>query len=117
MATKQCEHCGKEYEFKRRTSRFCSDNCRAKAGGNQKAGPSGRLRIPDDVRWSVMRRDNFKCRYCGNHPPRASLRIDHITPISEGGAKLDPNNLLTTCRWCNSGKGDDIIDPFEVPSA
>ena len=113
--TKKCEVCGKEFKYERSTARFCSSTCRARNGGNKKAGESGRLRMPDNVRFSVLRRDKFQCRFCGAKPAARKLRVDHVVPISEGGAKLDPNNLITTCHSCNSGKGALVLKASEIP--
>lgn len=57
--------------------------------------------IPDDLRWLVWERDDFRCAECGR---RQFLTVDHIVPESKGGT-LDPSNLRTLCRWCNSRKG------------
>ena len=59
--------------------------------------------IPNTLRFDILKRDNFTCQYCGGKPPEVTLEIDHIIPRSEGGeTKLD--NLITSCRKCNSGK-------------
>lgn len=58
--------------------------------------------IPEALRWEVWERDNFTCQECGT---RRFLSIDHIVPESKGGT-LDPANLRTLCRLCNSKKGD-----------
>lgn len=34
-----------------------------------------------------------------------SLEIDHINPLSNGGAFKDPANLQTLCSTCNNRKG------------
>ena len=60
------------------------------------------------LRHLVMRRDNFKCRYCGAAPaitPGVQLVIDHIVPRSKGGETLY-ENLQTLCEPCNGGKSD-----------
>ncbi len=35
--------------------------------------------------------------------------IDHIYPLSLGGAKFDKNNCTVSCRRCNGTKGSTII--------
>ncbi len=57
--------------------------------------------IPADLRWAVWERDNFTCQCCG---ARRFLTVDHILAESHGGT-LDPANLQTLCRTCNSRKG------------
>lgn len=57
--------------------------------------------IPEELRWEVFVRDEFKCVHCGS---QKFLRADHIIPESKGGlATLE--NLQTLCRNCNSRKG------------
>jgi len=58
-------------------------------------------------RFLIMRRDGFKCTYCGRKPEEAELEIDHIVPLAGGGTD-EESNLTTACGTCNRGKG--IID-------
>lgn len=62
---------------------------------------TGKVVIPDDLRWKVWERDDFTCRHCGS---RRFLSVDHIHPESKGGT-LALDNLQTLCRSCNSRKG------------
>jgi hypothetical protein len=60
------------------------------------------------LRFLVMRRDDFKCRCCGNSPaltPGLILHVDHIHPWSKGGA-TNLANLQTLCMECNIGKSN-----------
>ena len=57
------------------------------------------------VRFSIMERDGFKCRYCGATPESVRLTVDHIIPVSKGGSD-HPDNLVTACCQCNMGKGN-----------
>lgn len=108
---RNCDSCGQEYEAQRSTSKFCSDDCRYRK--NSRA--SKRRRIPNDIRYRILRRDGFRCRYCGAEPARKELRVDHVVPIAAGGAPLALANLVTACYECNDGKRDTVIDPTEVP--
>jgi hypothetical protein len=59
-------------------------------------------------RFLIMRRDDFKCRFCGNSPalsPGLVLHVDHIHPWCKGGSTTQ-DNLQTLCEQCNIGKGD-----------
>ena len=64
------------------------------------------------LRFEVLVRDKFTCRFCGASPtkdPSVILHLDHIIPWSKGGdTSLD--NLQTLCSKCNLGKSDLIID-------
>lgn len=64
---------------------------------------SVRKPIPKGMRFDVLRRDNFTCRYCGAKPPEVVLHVDHVTPVKHGGRNEIPN-LVTACLPCNIGK-------------
>lgn len=62
------------------------------------------------LRALVMKRDNYKCCFCGRSPattPGLELQVDHIKPWSKGGETV-LDNLQTLCRDCNLGKSDLI---------
>jgi hypothetical protein len=60
--------------------------------------------IPSSVRFYVLQRDGFSCRYCRRGPADGSiLELDHIVPHSKGGTD-DADNLVTACQECNRGK-------------
>lgn len=68
-----------------------------------------RGKLPFGVRWQVLWRDGFRCRYCGATPMDARLEIDHFVAVAHGGTD-DAWNLLAACRTCNQGKSDEFID-------
>lgn len=55
-------------------------------------------------RFDVLKRDGFKCQYCGNDGNSVSLEVDHIVAVANGGSD-DEGNLITACFNCNRGKG------------
>jgi hypothetical protein len=63
--------------------------------------------ISQKLRMAIFRRDGYKCKSCGSD---GNLSVDHIHPEIEGGT-LDPGNLQTLCRGCNSKKGSRITQP------
>lgn len=67
-----------------------------------------RQAISPRLRFDVLMRDGFTCRYCGQRPPEVVLEVDHIVPVSAGGA-TELNNLQAACRTCNSGKSDRVL--------
>lgn len=73
-----------------------------------------REKLTKKQRFTILKRDNFTCRYCGRKTPEVILEIDHIVPVSKGGTN-DLNNLVTSCRDCNRGKGADyeVDEEFE----
>ena len=61
-------------------------------------------RLYDRMPWSrrgVLDRDRRTCAYCGGKGDT----IDHIRPVSRGGAS-DWLNTITACVQCNGSKGD-----------
>jgi len=68
--------------------------------------------ISNQLRYRVLERDGFACRYCGASGVR--LEIDHRMPVSKGGTN-DPSNLVTSCRPCNNGKSADV-PRWTIPS-
>lgn len=64
------------------------------------------------LRFEVLYRDRFTCRFCGASPtkdPSVTLHVDHIIPWSKGG-ETSLNNLQTLCSKCNLGKSDLLIE-------
>lgn len=65
------------------------------------------------VRFEVLKRDGYRCRYCGNTPADGVLlHVDHIVAVAEGGSN-ELSNLATACLPCNIGKGKK---PHESPA-
>ncbi|HEY3749952.1 MAG TPA: HNH endonuclease [Pseudonocardiaceae bacterium] len=62
-------------------------------------------------RWSrrgVLQRDGHRCAYCG----RPADTVDHVTPLSRGGARTSWLNTVACCgggpRSCNARKADRL---------
>lgn len=63
-----------------------------------------RSRIPL-TRAALMRRDNYRCAYCGQ---RAET-IDHVIPRSRGGTHTW-ENCVASCSACNHRKADRFLE-------
>lgn len=64
--------------------------------------------IPLRLRLDVLKRDHFRCTFCGRSPAIETgviLHIDHKKPFSRGGLTT-LENLQCLCMDCNFGKGD-----------
>lgn len=61
------------------------------------------------LRFEILRRDSHACRYCGDKAPDVKLTVDHVIPVALGGGD-EPNNLVTACADCNSGKSSTSPD-------
>jgi 5-methylcytosine-specific restriction endonuclease McrA len=90
-----------------------------------RVAPAGgrRMAISASVRYSILERDAFTCRYCGKSPPEVVLHVDHVISQLDwrqrfgnldaaqaiDGTTLngvnDPANLAASCAQCNLGKG------------
>lgn len=58
--------------------------------------------IDNVVMWSVWRRDQYRCRYCGRND--VPLTVDHLVTWEEGGPTI-PENLVSACKKCNKVRG------------
>lgn len=67
------------------------------------------MSIGNRLRFAILQRDNFTCRYCGRSAPDVVLEVDHVDPRVAGGSN-DPANLVTACFQCNRGKHDYDLD-------
>jgi hypothetical protein len=63
--------------------------------------------IPDDLREFVIRRDRWRCRYCGRSLRFTDWECDHVWPISLEGLTV-ADNLVASCRECNRKKSDKL---------
>lgn len=56
--------------------------------------------------WRRFRRDQLRrewlCRHCGTK----ATEVDHIRPLSQGGAKWDPGNVQSLCSDCHDAKSE-----------
>lgn len=63
------------------------------------------------LRFLILSRDGFRCRYCGRSADDGTiLHVDHLHPKSKGGENVE-SNLVTACRDCNLGKGKLVLRP------
>jgi 5-methylcytosine-specific restriction endonuclease McrA len=83
---------------------------------NREETPAGRhtRRARDPIRaqmrFHVLQRDGFRCRYCGRPggAPSVVLHVDHVVPLAAGGGSTE-DNLLTACDECNLGKSTTTV--------
>lgn len=68
------------------------------------------MSITRRLRFEILRRDDHTCRYCGAKAPDVKLTVDHVTPRALGG-RDEPDNLVTACQPCNTGKSS--VSPGE----
>ena len=68
-----------------------------------------RENIPPKLRFEILEKYNHTCQYCGRKAPEVELEIDHIIPISKGGQTI-AENITVSCRKCNNGKSNKILN-------
>jgi hypothetical protein len=61
------------------------------------------------TRIEVFERDDYICQYCGGEGDS----LDHVFPESKGGAFV-ANNLVVSCKSCNSIKGNTVMTTEEA---
>jgi HNH endonuclease len=67
------------------------------------------MTVSKSLRYEILRRDGYACRYCGATPPDVTLEVDHVVPVTLGGLDI-PENLVAACRDCNAGKSASPTD-------
>lgn len=111
-----CRWCGTAFSHAHSTTAFCTDVCRKRARNQQKKARKKTMRsaplIPLPL---VYLRDQGVCALCvegvdstlrSPHPRAATL--DHIIPLSKGGAH-DEGNVQLAHYGCNSAKRDRLV--------
>ena len=63
-----------------------------------------RKTISEEMRNTIFKRDNYRCKICGD-TNIFNLAIDHKIPFSKGGT-TELDNLQTLCKKCNRDKGN-----------
>lgn len=67
------------------------------------------MAISKRLRYEILKRDGYTCRYCGGRSPKVHLTIGHVVASTLGGGD-EPTNLVTACWDCNSGKSSTTVD-------
>lgn len=72
-----------------------------------------RVAMSKRLRFEVLKRDGFRCRYCGANAMTTPLEIDHVIAVANGGTN-HADNLVTACWGCNAGKSSVPIDDSQL---
>lgn len=112
----KCEICGSEFQSYQPNCRFCSDKCRKAAARLERRKRYQNLKKLEKFDISVTldkvyEKFDGKCCFCNkalyfseNPLDQNYPTIDHIKPISKGGAH-EWNNVQLLCHHCNNVKG------------
>src|SRR6202165_2734977 len=57
-------------------------------------------------RRNLLLRDDHTCQYCGFLGAASELTVDHVIPVSRGGAPDRWENVVIACRKCNWRKAN-----------
>jgi len=75
-----------------------------------------------DARWrrfrlTILERDRWSCTLALPGCTTRATQVDHIVPLSRGGAKYDPGNCRAACAHCNQARGDrePVPQPAGLP--
>jgi hypothetical protein len=68
--------------------------------------------IPRDIMMKVVRRDDYRCRKCGQHVEDRDIEFDHVIPHAKGGP-TSVENIRLLCRPCNRKKSDSLPELLE----
>lgn len=98
-------HRSKKYHYEIISS---GDYCSLRCKREHYAKIYRRVPISKETRNRILRRDGYKCRYCGDR----ATDIDHVFPYSKGGMDTD-GNLVASCKACNCTAHDRAFDSFE----
>lgn len=72
---------------------------------------SYRGRISKNLRDKIFYESDMICQYCSEQKPRVELVVDHFIPLNKGGDNSD-ENLICSCKRCNSYKSDIMPNEF-----
>ena len=107
---KECLYCKKTF-LGNKNGKYCCSDCKYKHSYILPKPPPDLNNKLIKLRFEILKRDGFKCQYCGRNPKEdnCKLHIDHINPKSNGGLN-NPDNLITSCFECNIGKSDVLLE-------
>jgi hypothetical protein len=84
---------------------------------NRNRDDQGMNWIRKEKRLSIYLRDGLACVWCGSTIEDGNpLTLDHLVPQSKGGSNHE-RNLVTSCRRCNSSRGNRSAKAFAVAVA
>jgi 5-methylcytosine-specific restriction endonuclease McrA len=67
---------------------------------------------------NVLRRDGFRCQFCGTQMPAHELTLDHVVPRSMWNGCDTPTcwtNIVAACRKCNLKKANRTPEQASMP--
>lgn len=128
LKEKQCACCGRKFKPARTNQLYCSRRCKERAGGDgSHVERAKKFGVPYDRRVNLpalIKRDGLTCRICGKTCDVNDRRwgeygpdyptIDHIMPLSKGGAHVW-GNVQVACAECNCVVKKDAAEAWGPP--
>lgn len=56
------------------------------------------------LRLRILARDGYECKIRLPGCTVKATQVDHIIPLEQGGAVLDPSNVRAACGFCNASR-------------
>lgn len=122
-----CIQCGKQKADEFLHAKVCSEACRKRRKvlvdrANSRAkkarrrallacAPVGDMERIRQVERDVHSLKRVTCYWCGKKVSGKKCQLDHVIPLSKGGAH-DPDNLAPSCKQCNATKKDREPEAF-----
>lgn len=104
---RRCRYCGKDISHKQVNASWCNRDCKywARIWKHRKGVASNpeSIRVPPPAIKKIL--SAGQCSYCGEAGP---VELDHIIPLSRGGAHRE-GNLTPACRPCNRSKWNMLL--------
>ena len=76
---------------------------------------TGNPQVRPKLRDTILRKNNYRCIFCGKNSSDTKLEVNHIIPRNlinrlnlNSGLHTAPENLCVTCFNCNRGKSDKL---------
>jgi 5-methylcytosine-specific restriction endonuclease McrA len=111
---------GREYHFKNRDKlneqkkQYFKENPHIAFNNSmQRCDLIGDEEITKDMWFDVMMSTSFKCRYCEIDLTTSNRSLDHIVPLTKKGAPADIDNLVPSCKSCNSSKRERLLKDWK----
>lgn len=67
--------------------------------------------VEPHIKRQIWERQHEKCAYCGTRRQLKHMTVDHIIPLSRGGAD-DESNMCCACKNCNRLKANLLPTEF-----
>jgi len=112
-----CPCCSTVFKPSHPVQRYCSTQCKKKIEHSNKNHRRRSATAVGTVNpYAVFTRDRWTCKACSKATPRAKRgtfdhdapELDHVVPISKGGAHTY-DNTQCLCRGCNQSKGAKLV--------